>query len=174
MSLICAPVFWKAKAQGKKKPLQHSFLIDYLYITGLQNERQFHLIYCLTELKLDPKENNMTEMKSTFPFSTPIVVVDSMTKEVVFYSKLQGNSWKTFQTEFQIAFHGNVVCSAVIHNCYHKCETMSELSWKGSSLFLMLVCVLHNQIFTIPPLQFPSCKDILTTCQFFWNKNPFM
>lgn len=54
----------------KKKNLHHSFLIGYLYITGFQNERQFHLIYCLTELKLDPKENNTIEMKSTFPFST--------------------------------------------------------------------------------------------------------
>lgn len=58
-----------AAQMGKKKPLKHSFLIGYLYITGLQNERQFHLIYCLTELKLDPKKNNVTEMKSTFPFS---------------------------------------------------------------------------------------------------------
>ena len=78
------------KREKKKttKTLQHSFLIGYLYITGFQNERQFHLIYCLTELKLDPKENNMIEMKNISIFYSlslslpPIIAVDSMTKEV--------------------------------------------------------------------------------------------
>ena len=86
-------------------------MIGYLYITGFQNERQFHLIYCLTELKLDPKENNMIEMKSTFPFSTlslsPPPILDSMMKEVFFFcllfiQKSQEHSWKTFQTEIQM------------------------------------------------------------------------
>ena len=92
------------RRREKKKPLQHSFLIGYLYITALQNERQFHLIYCLTELKLDPKENNTIEMKSTFPFflplrsPPPIIVVDSMTKEV-FYLNLREHSYRKLFTD---------------------------------------------------------------------------
>lgn len=46
-------------------------MIGYLYIIDPQNECQFCLISCLTELKLDPKENNMIERKSTFSFLSP-------------------------------------------------------------------------------------------------------
>lgn len=51
----------------KKKRKAEALLFDWPSvgcISGLLNEHQFHLIYCLTEFKLDPKESCKIEMKS--------------------------------------------------------------------------------------------------------------
>lgn len=98
-SLICLPVCWNAKAVWEGR----NFLIGYLYITGLQNERQFHLIYCLTELKLDPKENNIIENNrkeihiSIFCFLCHLawLLIQWLLYFKGFYLKLQDHSWKT-------------------------------------------------------------------------------
>ena len=158
------------KREKKKttKTLQHSFLIGYLYITGFQNERQFHLIYCLTELKLDPKENNMIEMKN-------ISIFYSLSLSATYHS-----CW--FYDERSVCFFlllfiqnpRNIVGKLLklkFRRLSHKRHVLGSHSWllsqmsdnvwveRGEKKRLVWYARAAYQVFTILLLHFPLLKE---------------